>query len=165
LTSVVDGYGTYYYNKHGNLLPQETADKIMHLYHNRIERRCIEVGLTVEEEKEWDSDDAKVDVDALSESGEESEEHDLDDVCFYSDDNNDDDVDNTGLSFEELKQQHREQALWQCIDRDGPLAKAMIEMIENPPPPCESSEDDETTNNALNRKRKRKGNTRGKTAN
>ncbi len=103
-TSVVEGYGTFYYNKHDNLLPQETADKIMHLYHNRIERRCIEVGLTVDEEKEWDSDDAKVDVDALSESGEESEEHDSDDVCFYSDDDNNDDVDNIGLSFEELKQ-------------------------------------------------------------
>jgi hypothetical protein len=48
----------------------------------------------VDEEKEWDSNHAKVDVDALSESGEESEEHDLDDVCFYSDDNNNDDVDN-----------------------------------------------------------------------
>ncbi len=164
-TSVVDGYGTYYYNKHGNPLPQETADKIMHLYHNRIERRCIEVGLTVEEEKEWDSEDAKVDVDALSKSGEESEEHDLDDVCFYSDDDNNDDADNIGVSFEELKQQHREQAFQQCIDRDGPLAKAIMEMIENPPPPFESSEDDETTNNALNGKRKRKGNTRGKTAN
>ena len=104
LTSVVERYGTFYYNKHGNPLPQETADKIMHLYHNRIERRCIEVGLTVDEEKEWDSNDAKVDVDALSESEEESEEHDLDDVCFYSDDNSDDDVDNIGLSFEELKQ-------------------------------------------------------------
>jgi hypothetical protein len=102
LPSVVDGYGTFYYNKHGNPLPQETADKIMHLYHNRIERRCIEVGLTVDEEKEWDSDDAKVDVDALSKSGEESEEHDSDDVCFYSDDDNDDDVNNIGLLFDEL---------------------------------------------------------------
>ncbi len=64
----------------------------MHLYHNRIERRCIEVGPPVEEEKECDSDDAKGDVDALSESGEESEEHDLDDVCFYLDDDNDDDA-------------------------------------------------------------------------
>jgi hypothetical protein len=164
-TSVVDGYGTYYYNKHGNPLPQETADKKMHLYHNQIERRCIEVGLTVEEEMKRDSEDAKVDVDALFESGEESEEHDSDDVCFYSDDDNDDNVDNIGLLLEELKQQHREQALQQCIDRDGPLAKAMIEMIENPPPPFESSEDDETTNNALNGKCKRKGNTRGKTAN
>jgi hypothetical protein len=103
-TSAVDGYGTFYPNKYGVTLPQETTDKIMHLYHNRIDRRCIKVGLTVEDEKELDSDDAKVDVDALSESGEESEEHDSDDVCFYSDDDKDDDVDNIGLSFEELKQ-------------------------------------------------------------
>ncbi len=101
----------------------------MLLYDNRIERRCIEVGLTVKEEKEWDYDDAKVDVDALSESGEESEEHDSDDVCFYSDEDNDDDDDHIGLSFEELKQRQRDQALQQCIDRDGPLAKAMVEMI------------------------------------
>jgi hypothetical protein len=162
-TSVVEGYGTFYYNKHGNPLPQETVDKIMHTYHNRIERRCIEVGLTVDEEEEWDSNDAKVDVDALSESGEESEEHDSDDVCFYSNDDNVDDCDNIGLSFEELKQRHREQALQQCIDRNGPLGKAMIEMIKNPPPPFESSDDDETTNNVLIGKRKRKG-YRGKTA-
>ena len=93
LTHVVEGYGTFYYNKHGNPLLQETVDKITCLYHNRIERRCIEVGLTVDEEREWDSDDANVDVDALSESGEESEEHDLDDICFYSEDDYDD-VDN-----------------------------------------------------------------------
>ncbi len=108
-------------------------------------------------------DDAKVDVDALSKSGEDYEEHDLDDVCFYSDNDNDDDVDNIGLSFEELKQQHREQALQQCIDRNGPLAKVMIEMFENPPPPFELSEDDETTNNMLIGRHMRKGN-RGKMA-
>ncbi len=61
----------------------------------------------------------------------------------------DHDVDNIGLSFEELKQRHIEQALRQCQDRNGPLAKAMIDMIENPPPPFELSNDDETTNNAL----------------
>ena len=98
LEDVIEGYGTFYKNKHGNPLPKETVDKITCLYHNRIERRCIEVGLTVDEEREWDSDDANVDVDALSESGEESEEHDSDDVCFYSEDD-DDDVDN-GLSSE-----------------------------------------------------------------
>jgi len=43
LTHAVEGYGTFYYNKHGNPLPQETVDKISCLYHNRIERRCIEV--------------------------------------------------------------------------------------------------------------------------
>ncbi len=73
----------------------------------------------------------------------------------------DHDVDNIGLSFEELKQRHIDQALQQCQDRNGPLVKAMIDMIENPPPPFESSDDDETTNNVLIQKRKRKGN-RGK---
>ncbi len=40
LTSVVDGYGMFYLNKHGVTLPQETAEKIMLLYDNRIQRRC-----------------------------------------------------------------------------------------------------------------------------
>ncbi len=84
---------------------------------------------------------------------------------FFLDDDNNDNVDNIGLSFEELKQRHREQALQQCIDRNGPLAKAIIEMIENPPPPFESSEDDERTNNVLIGNRKRKRNTKGKAAN
>ncbi len=53
------------------------------------------------------------------------------------------DVDNIGLTLEELKQRQIEQALQQCQDRNGPLAKAMIDMIENPPPPFESSDDDD----------------------
>ena len=61
----------------------------------------------------------------------------------------DHDVDNIGLSFEELKQRQIEQALQQCHDRNGPFAKARIEMIENPPPPFESSDDDETTKNVM----------------
>ncbi len=55
----------------------------------------------------------------------------------------DDDVDNIGLTFEELKQRQIKQALQQCQDRNGPLAKAMIDMIENPPPPFKSSDDDD----------------------
>ena len=155
LTHVIEGYGTFYYNKHGNPLPQETVDKIMCLYHNRIEHRCIEIGLTVDEEREWDSDDANVDVDALSKSGEDSEEHDSDDICFYSEDD-DDDVDNIDLSSEELKQCHMEHYLQQCKDRNGPLAKTMIEMIENPPSPFELSDEDEKTEDVLIEKRKRK---------
>ncbi len=63
----------------------------------------------------------------------------------------DHDVDNIGLTFEELKQRQIKQALQQCQDRNGPLAKAMIDMIENPPPPFESSDDDgdEKTSNAV----------------
>jgi hypothetical protein len=72
----------------------------MCLYQHRIERRCVEVGLTVEEEMEWDSDHANVDVDALSKSGEESEEHDSDDVRFYSDGDDNDNVDDIDLSSE-----------------------------------------------------------------
>ncbi len=109
-------------NKHGNLLPQENVDKIMCQYHNRIERRCIEVGLTVDEEREWDSDDANVDVDALSESGEESDKHDSDDICFYSEDD-DDDVDNIDLSSEELKQRHMEHYLQQCKSSSLPRSR------------------------------------------
>jgi hypothetical protein len=46
-------YRGEYYNKHGTPLPQETVDKIMLLYHIRIEHRCIEAGLTIEEDKHW----------------------------------------------------------------------------------------------------------------
>ncbi len=42
-----------------------------------------------------------------------------------------------------MKQCQIKQALQQCQDRNGPLAKAMIDMIENPPPPFESSNDDD----------------------
>ena len=61
----------------------------------------------------------------------------------------DHDIDNIGLSFEELKQCHIKQALQQHQDRNGPLAKAMIDMIENPPPPFESSDDDDKTIDSL----------------
>lgn len=99
-TDVVEGYGTFYNDKYGKPLPQETVDKIMHLYHNRIERRCKEVGLTVDEEEQWDPEDSNVASDDVSDSGEESEEHDSDDVSFYSNaedesDDNDDDEGNT----------------------------------------------------------------------
>ena len=70
-TDVVEGYRTFYFNKHGKLLPQETVDKIMHLYHNQIEHRCKEAYLTAEEEEQWDPED--------------SEEHNSDDVNFYLD--------------------------------------------------------------------------------
>ncbi len=89
-------------DKHGKPLPQETVDKIMHLFHNRIERRCKEVGLTVEEEEQWDPEDSNVRHDDVSDSGEELEEHDSDDVNFYSDaedeseDDNDDEENTTG---------------------------------------------------------------------
>jgi hypothetical protein len=53
---------------HGTPLPQEPVDKIMHLYHNRIERRCKEVGLTVEKEEQWDPEDSNASADAVPDS-------------------------------------------------------------------------------------------------
>ncbi len=91
-TEVVEGYSTFYYDKYSKPLPQETVDKIMLLYHNWIERRCNEVRLTVEEEEQWDPEDADIDVNSLSDSGEESEEHDSDVVNFYTDVDDADDV-------------------------------------------------------------------------
>lgn len=108
-TDVVDGYGNEYYNKHDKPLPQEVIDKIMLLYHNRIERRCREIGITVEEEEQWDIEASQIDPDDLSDSGEESEEHDSDDVVFYSgmddddDEDDDDDDDNEKVDAYEYK--------------------------------------------------------------
>jgi len=42
-----------------------------------------------------------------------------------------------------------EHYLQQCKDRNGPLAKAMIEMIENPLSPFELSDDDEKTEDVM----------------
>ena len=39
--------------------------------------------------------------------------------------------------------------LQQCQDRNGSLAKAMIDMIENPLPPFESSDDDDKSIDAV----------------
>jgi len=92
-TDVIEGYGAQYTDRHDKPLPQATIDKILLLYHHRIERRCDDVGLTVEEEEAWDMNNANIDVDALSNSGEESEERDSDDVNFYSDADEDSDND------------------------------------------------------------------------
>ena len=46
-------------------------------------------------------------------------------------------------SFEDVQARAIEQALMQCANPSGALAKACIESILNPPPPFESSDDDE----------------------
>ncbi len=51
------------------------------------------------------------------------------------------DVDNHSLPFEEVKGRNLQQALQKCNDRNGPLAKAFIDMITNPPPWFESDDD------------------------
>ena len=53
-----------------------------------------------------------------------------------------DDGTNHGLSLEDVQARAIEQALMQCANPSGALAKACIESILNPPPPFESDDDE-----------------------
>ena len=53
-----------------------------------------------------------------------------------------DDETNHGLSLHEIQARAIEQALMQCANPSGALAKACIESILNPPPPFESDDDE-----------------------
>jgi hypothetical protein len=75
-TDVVEGYGKLYKQRYGKPLPQDVINKIQLLYRHRIKRWCAGLQLTIEEEEEWDPDNALIDELDLSELGEELEEHD-----------------------------------------------------------------------------------------
>ena len=93
---VVEGYGKYYQNKYWRPLPVEVIVKIETLFLHRVERRCAELGLSTYEEKQWTPDPELLEEIYLTDSGEESEEHDSDDVVFdsRSDSDDEDEVDN-----------------------------------------------------------------------
>jgi hypothetical protein len=59
-------------------------NQIQLLYRHLIKRRCAKLQLTVEAEEEWNPDNAFIDKLCLSDLGEESEEHDSDDITFYN---------------------------------------------------------------------------------
>jgi hypothetical protein len=90
-THVVEGYGKFYKQRYGKPLPQDVINEIQLLYHHCIKRQCGELQLTLEEEEEWDPDNALIDKLNLLDSGEESEEYNRDDVNFYHDSSDDDD--------------------------------------------------------------------------
>jgi hypothetical protein len=91
MSTDVEGYGKFYKQRYRKPLPQDVINKIQPLYRHHIERRCAELQLIVEEEEEWDPDNALIDKLDLSDSGEESEEHNSDDVNFYHDSSDNDD--------------------------------------------------------------------------
>ncbi len=68
-----------------------SSDKIKLLYRHHIKHWCAKLQLIVEEEEEWDLDNALIDNLDLSDWEEELEEHDSDDINFYhySSDNHD----------------------------------------------------------------------------
>jgi hypothetical protein len=84
-TDVVEGYGKFYQQRYGKPLPQDVINQIQLLYHHRIERQCAELQLTIKAKEEWNPDNPFIDELGLSDLGEESEEHDSDDITFYND--------------------------------------------------------------------------------
>ncbi len=65
-------------------MPQDVINQIQLLYRHCIERWCAELQLTVEAEEEWNPDNAFIDKLGLLDLGEESEEHNSDDIKFYN---------------------------------------------------------------------------------
>ena len=80
--------------------------------------------------------------------GAELDDNDGDNHGMYLEDLFDDET-NHGLSLEDIQERAIEQALMQCANPSGALAKACIESILNPPPPFES-DDDEVDHDRMN---------------
>jgi hypothetical protein len=74
-------------------------------------------------------------------SGAELDDDDGDNHGMYVEDSFDDET-NHGLSLKDIQERAIEQALMQCENPSGALAKACIESILNPPPPFESDDDE-----------------------
>jgi hypothetical protein len=83
-TNVMEGYGKFYEQRYGKPLPQDVINQIQLLYRHCIECWCAKLQLTIEAEEEWNPDNAFIDELGLSDLGEESEEHDSDDITFYN---------------------------------------------------------------------------------
>ena len=66
---VVEGYGKYYEKKYRRPLPVDVIVKIETLFLHRVERWCAELGLSVNEEKQWTPDPNLLDKIDLSDSG------------------------------------------------------------------------------------------------
>ena len=77
---------------------------------------------------------------AKKKSGAELDDDDGDNHGMYVEDLFDNRT-NHGLSLEDVQAHAIEQALMQCANPSGALAKACIESILNPPPPFESDDD------------------------
>ena len=76
-------------------------------------------------------------------SGAELDDDDGDNHGMYLEDLFGDGTNHGLSSLEDVQARAIEQALMQCANPSGALAKACIESILNPPPPFESSDDDE----------------------
>jgi hypothetical protein len=67
-TDMIERYGKYYEHEKGVPLPEKVKTKVELLFQHRIECRCAEMHLTMEEEEKWKSKDSKVMKSDLSSS-------------------------------------------------------------------------------------------------
>mgnify|MGYP006196684247 FL=1 len=91
-SDVLEGYSSHCQEWYGHPVRQRNLDKIRLLYEQRIERRCAEYNLTILEEKQWEQP-SNLKISNNGDSGDESEEHDSDDVYIYTSSEDDEDDD------------------------------------------------------------------------
>ena len=94
-SQVLEGYTQHCQEWYSHPATQHSLNKIQLKYEERIQRRCAEYNLSMAEEMWWEPSQ-KIAHDKLDDSsGEESEEHDSDEVNIYTtSDDEEDDSDN-----------------------------------------------------------------------
>jgi hypothetical protein len=75
---VSKGYSKHYKEIDSCPPPEHCLNKIELLFNQRLERRCAEYNLTKEEKEQWELSDINSDDNELSNTNNESKEHDSD---------------------------------------------------------------------------------------
>ena len=129
-SAVLEGYTQHCEERYGHPATQHSLNKIQLKYEERIQRHCAEYNLTMAEEMWWEPSQ-KIAHDKLDDSsGEESEEHDSDEVNIYttSDDEEDDSDDDNSIEDPDpylatLREEVKQQAKKNKQDRQAKNSK------------------------------------------
>jgi hypothetical protein len=76
-SKLIKGYSKYYKEINSCPLPEQCLNEIKLYFNQRIEHRCAKYNLTKEEEEQWEPRNEIGDDNELSNTDDESEEHDL----------------------------------------------------------------------------------------
>jgi hypothetical protein len=96
---VTKGYSKHYKEINSCPPPEHCLNKIKLLFDQRLECRCAKYNLTKEEEEQWEPSDINSDYNKVSNTNNESKEHDSDEFNIYTtskgkDENKDDGKEN-----------------------------------------------------------------------
>jgi hypothetical protein len=83
-SKVIKGNSKHYKEINSHPLPEQCLNEIKLLFDQRLECRCAKYTLTKEVEEQWEPSNKTVDDDELSNTDEESKEHDLDEISIYT---------------------------------------------------------------------------------